>query len=150
MVNLGVWGMAGVVIGGFHARRSLVSLGRIGRLTRLRRFETGGAWYRTWTRVHRWKDLVPDAGGWFGGLSKRRLPAVVDGGWARFELECLRAERTHWGMLGLTPAFAIWNTPSWFAANVAFAIVINVPCLVIVRYNRCRVVQLVARQSRVT
>lgn len=149
VVNLAVWLVGGVAIGGFQARRSLRALSRPGCLTRLRRFEAGGRWYRRRLVIHRWKDLVPDAGGWFGGLSKRRLPDAADGGWRRFEHECMRAERTHWGMLALLPVFALWNSPVWFVANAAFAVVINVPCLLIARYNRARVVRLADRNPRV-
>lgn len=148
-LSLAVWAVGGLAIGGFQARRSLERLSRVGWLTRLRRFEHGGGWYRRSLAVHRWKDLVPDAGTWFGGLSKRRLPAVAHGGWRRFEQECIRAERTHWAMLALVPTFVPWTSTAWFAANLAFAVVINVPCLVIARYNRCRVVRLAARTPRV-
>lgn len=148
-LSLAVWAAGGLAIGGFQARRSLERLSRVGWWTRLRRFELGGGWYRRWLAVHRWKDLVPDAGTWFGGLSKRRLPAVGHGGWRRFEQECIRAERTHWAMLALVPTFVPWTSTAWFAANLAFGVVINVPCLVIARYNRCRVVRLAARVPRV-
>lgn len=148
--SLAVWAGGGLAIGGFQARRRLERLSRHGWLTRLRDFESGGYWYRRRLAVHRWKDLVPDAGAWFGGLSKRRLPPVAHGGWRRFEQECLRAERTHWAMLALVPTFLLWNPAWWFAFNLAVGITINVPCLLIARYNRCRVVRLTERASGVT
>jgi len=149
-LSLAIWAAGGLAIGGFQARRPLDRLSSVGWWTRLRPFESGGGCYRRWLAVHRWKDRVPDAGTWFGGLSKKRLPPVAHGGWRRFEQECLRAERTHWAMLALVPTFIPWSSAAWFAANLAFGVAINAPCLVIARYNRCRVVRISERVSGVT
>ena len=48
---------------------------------------------------------------------------------------------THWLILAATPAFALWNPPGLFVAMVVFALVANVPCLVVLRYNRARLLR---------
>jgi glycosyl-4,4'-diaponeurosporenoate acyltransferase len=143
-----VWVLIGVGSGYWQAKRPLAALRKMGPFTRMGTGEYGGRWYRRWCRVHQWKDLVPDAGTWFGGLSKRRLPAVADGGRLRFIDECVRAERTHLALIGAVPLFVLWNSPALFAGNVVFALVGNIPCWMIARYNRSRLMNIAAKTSR--
>jgi glycosyl-4,4'-diaponeurosporenoate acyltransferase len=109
-----------------------------GPLLRLRPFEAGGSWYQRRLLVKTWKGWLPEAGAAFGGRSKRHLPPGGEGGLPRFLAECRRAERTHWLILAATPAFALWNPAGLFVAMIVFAGVANVPCLVVLRYNRAR------------
>ncbi|MBX3284405.1 MAG: hypothetical protein KF703_03600 [Actinobacteria bacterium] len=64
-----------------------------GPVTRLRRWEDGGAWWQRHVRVQRWKDRLPEAGAFFGGTAKRHLPSRTDGGLEAFRRETIRAER---------------------------------------------------------
>ena len=143
-----VWLAAGVVVGWYQARRPLSALGKPGPFTRLTTWELKGSPFRRWAKVDSWKDRLPDAGTWFGGLSKKRLPLGGEGGWPRFAAESLRAERTHWAMFVILPFFALWNPPALLVANVAFALVANVPCMIIARHNRARVMRLAQRTRR--
>ena len=143
-----VWLVAGVVVGRFQARRSLEALAKSGPFTRLTKWELAGSPFRRWAKVDRWKDRLPDAGTWFGGLSKKRLPLHGEGGWQRFSAESMRAERTHWAMFAVLPLLVLWNPPALFVANVVFAVVANVPCMIIARHNRARVVRLTQRTRR--
>jgi glycosyl-4,4'-diaponeurosporenoate acyltransferase len=43
--------------------------------------------------------------------------------------------------LAATPVFALWNPLGLFLAMVVFALTANVPCLVVLRYNRARLVR---------
>jgi glycosyl-4,4'-diaponeurosporenoate acyltransferase len=140
------WVVFGVVIGRYQARRSVERVGRLGPFTAMSAREYGGEWYRRALKIERWKDRLPDAGTWFGGLSKRHLPSVADGGWPRFAVECLRAERTHLAMFAVLPLFALWNPPAIFVGNAIFAIAANLPCLIVARFNRARVMNLLARK----
>jgi glycosyl-4,4'-diaponeurosporenoate acyltransferase len=149
LIDAVAWAAGSVVIGLLAAHRPLTRLGHPRGLLVLRPFERagGGRWYERWWRVKAWKDLVPDAGTVGGNLTKRHLPDAAAGGTARFALECERAERAHWGMLALTPVFVVWN-PGWlFAAMVAYGLVANGPCLVVLRYNRARLAAVAARQA---
>lgn len=57
-------------------------------------------------------------------------------------VESLRAEKTHLSMLAVTPVFALWNAAPAFAANVALSLVVNVPPIIVTRFNRHRLARL--------
>jgi len=118
-----------------------------GPLLRLRPFEEGGSWYQRRLLVKTWKDWLPEAGRAFGGRSKRHLPPGGEGGLPRFLAECRRAERTHWLILAATPVFALWNPLGLLVGMVGFALVANVPCLVVLRYNRARLLRRAGQAS---
>ena len=138
LIDAVVWAAWSTAVGWWHARLPDERLRRDGPVLRLRRWETPARYERV-LRVKRWKDLLPEAGPWFGGRSKRHLPGgarttVL----AAFGVECRRAERTHWWIVVATPVFALWNPAGLVLAMVAFAVVANGPCVVVLRYNRAR------------
>lgn len=137
-VNIVVWVTWSAAVGWWQARAVWSTL-HPRRGEHLRAWERDGHWYVAHLGVRRWKHWLPEAGTWFGGLSKRRRPHAVNGGWDRLAAECLRAERTHRAIVWATPVFVVWN-PAWlFAANIGFAAVANVPCWVVARSTRGRV-----------
>lgn len=146
-LDVAVWVLGGVAIGWYHAALPVERLVPHRSFMRIGAAELGGELHRRWFGVHRWKDRVPEAGTWFGGLSKKRLPPADRGGWRRFSAECLRGERVHLSMIVLMVPLAAWNPPRWWAVNVALSVVANVPCIVILRYNRSRVEALTARRA---
>jgi glycosyl-4,4'-diaponeurosporenoate acyltransferase len=143
-----VWVAWSSLAGRYQARRPLDALRRPGRMTRLRGFERGGGWYEQWFRVRAWKDHLPEAGTWFGGMSKSRLPpGARSDSLERFAAESLRAERTHWAVAAITPLFLAWNPPGLFLVNVLFALLINAPCIAVARYNRARIARIRSRRT---
>jgi len=104
--------------------------------------------FERWLRIKDWKDALPEAGSLFrGGISKRHLEAHDRAYLERFAIETRRAEVTHWSILALGPVFFFWN-PWWLAVvMLAYAVVANVPCIVVQRYNRARLGALLARRE---
>lgn len=140
------WVLASVLVGYRAHRLGDDDLDRDTRWTRLRSWEAGGRWYEHRLAIRSWKDRLPEAGDLFeGGVSKRRLPAPNPAGLERFVRETRRAERTHWTLLACTPIFALWSPPVVLAAMATFALVANVPCLLVQRYNRARLLRVLAR-----
>ena len=78
----------------------------------------------------------------------RRAHASNAGALADFAVETRRAEMVHWAIPLVTPVFVLWNPPWLFAAMVGYAVVANLPCLVIQRYNRGRVLRVADRRAR--
>ena len=141
-----VWFALSVAVGYAGHRVPSRWLTRDGALTRLRPFETDGSFWQRRFAVRRWKDRLPDAGAFFGGISKRRLRGTT---LEVFLIETRRAEIVHWGLLACAPLFALWNPPLLTGAMLFFALIANGPCLVVQRFNRARLLRLVSHRSRV-
>lgn len=114
---------------------------------RLFAFERG-SFYERVLRVRAWKDRLPEAGAVFtGGRDKRSLGGTSDAALRAYARETRRAELAHWMALGAIPAFALWN-PAWLMpAMVTYAVAVNAPCIVALRYNRGRIERLLSRRS---
>ena len=67
----------------------------------------------------------------------------------RLAIETRRAELVHWTLMACGPLFFLWNPPALGFAMVVFALAANVPCVVIQRFNRPRLLRLIARTSKV-
>lgn len=139
VVDCVVWAVVGVSTGYAAYRWPTERLAHDGWVTRLRAFEAGGRWYERRWRIRRWKDRLPEAGSVFGGgFSKRALRSRQTDHLDRFIVETRRAELTHWVVLAVGPLFFLWN-PWWLAlVMVAYALVANVPCIAVQRFNRGR------------
>lgn len=135
------WVLSGALIGWWFARRDWRTMPPPGVFTRLRPWDRRRVYERV-LRIRAWKDRLPEAGTWFGGVSKRRLPALSDGGRARFFAESLRAERVHLVYLLVVPLTAAWSRDWLLVANAMFGVVVNVPCIAVARYNRIRLAHL--------
>ena len=146
VADAGLWALAHV--GGSYAAHRLPRsrLDHDGPLLRLRPFEEGGRLYERFG-IRRWKDRLPEAGALFGGISKRALPAPVDGGIERFARETRRGELAHWWSLLPLPLFALWNPPAGLALMASYGVAVNLPFIVVQRFNRGRAQRVIAARS---
>jgi len=145
-VDVVAWGAFHAVTGYAAYRLDDTTLARDGWLLRQRPFEDRGRWYRRRLRIHRWKDRLPEAGDLFnGGLSKRQLPAYDPAGLRLFARETRRAELAHWWAMFCGPVFVLWNPPLAAALLVAYGVVVNLPFIMIQRYNRFRIAAVIER-----
>jgi len=104
---------------------------------RLRRWEWG--LYERWLMVRKWKDLLPDAGPWFGGVAKGRLGERDEASLRAFAVETRRGEWAHWVQMVLIFLFVLWTPLPWAWVIVGYAVLSNGPCVVSLRYARLRV-----------
>ena len=117
-------------------------------LFRTRAIEAEGRIYRRLLRIHRWKDLLPEAGATFaGGFTKRSLPSGLSANDTgeyiqRFIAETRRAELTHWLPILLSATFFIWNPPEIAGWMPVYAAVTNLPFICVQRSNRPRLQRL--------
>ena len=143
-VDVVAWALLSLAAGyGLH-RTSTARLDHDTWVTRLRPFERSGRRYER-LGIRRWKDHLPEAGALFaGGISKRSSGGRNS--LHRFAIETRRAEYTHWVLLAVSPLFALWNP--WFLtiAMVAYAVVANLPFVIVQRYNRGRIERLLSRR----
>jgi glycosyl-4,4'-diaponeurosporenoate acyltransferase len=111
-------------------------------------WERGGDAYEHCCAIHRWKDVLPDGGAWFaGGFAKARLARRDPAYLRQFARETWRGELCHWLALCCTPLFFPWN-PWWGDLVIAaYAILANLPCILVQRHNRARLQRLLERRE---
>ncbi len=133
---------------GYVAHRTPASRFQHDRLLKIREFERDGRTYERVLHIKAWKDALPEAGTLFrGGMSKAHLPGHDPVSLHRFAGETRRAERTHWAILALGPTFFAWD-PWWLAtAMLGYGLAANVPCLLVQRYNRARLLRVLDRPA---
>lgn len=116
---------------------------------RSHRFENGGRIYNTIFLVKRWKHLLPDGGTVWKkkGFKKKKLDNFSEENLNRFLIESARGELTHW--LAIFPFWVFWFfTPPYVPwLMLLYALLANMPCILVQRFNRPRVIRLIKRKS---
>lgn len=114
-----------------------------------RRWERQGRFYEEDLMVRKWKDLLPDWGGIFrGGFSKGALRSSSGDYLKRFAEETCRGEIVHWAAMLTGPVTLLWN-PLWGAAVMtAYGVLANLPCIIVQRYNRIRILKLLDERGK--
>lgn len=99
--------------------------------------------YERVLRIKRWKDRLPEGGSLFrGGFSKKRLAASDTDYLRLFLVETRRGEWTHWLSIVPAPLFFIWNEPLYGWMMMLYALIANLPFILILRYNRLRLLRM--------
>ena len=146
LIDAAVWATWSVLVGYRATRLPWARLAEDTWLTRPRRWERDGRVYER-LGILRWKDRIPEAGSVFRrGTSKRALPGRSDDDLGRFAAETRRAEIVHWQIMAITPVFVFFNPPVLIVAMVIYAVVANIPCIAIQRYNRIRITRILGRR----
>lgn len=152
LANVALWALGHAGAGYLAHRLPPGRLAHDGPVLRLRRFEAGGRVYERRLGIRAWKDRIPEAGDLFaGGTSKRTLATAAvgrDAALAAFRIEARRAERAHWGSLVVLPLFWIWNPPIGVALMAVYGVVVNLPFILVQRYNRARIERIVGHRAR--
>lgn len=112
-------------------------------------WEDDGRFYERLFFIRAWKGLLPDAASWFaGGFGKRTLAGRRPEYMQRFQRETRRGELCHWIAIAFTPVFFLWN-PWWGdLIIVAYALLANLPCILVQRYNRARMLRRLSQNRR--
>jgi glycosyl-4,4'-diaponeurosporenoate acyltransferase len=111
-------------------------------------WERDGFWYESALRIKRWKKMLPDgAPFFFGGFSQKKISSRESAYLRRFASETCRGEFVHMLVLCATPLFFIWNRGWAAVVNVAYAIAANIPCILSLRYNRMRILRMLAKAA---
>lgn len=119
-------------------------------LFRSRSFEGDGRLYERVFRVRRWKHLLPDgASVWRKrGYLKKVLADTTPENLTTFLVESARGELTHW--LAILPFWLFgFITPGYVVGiMLAYALLVNLPCIIAQRYNRPRIQRLLDRMAQ--
>ena len=108
-------------------------------LYRTRPWEKSGNFYEKVFKVKKWKHLLPDGSAVVkSGFKKRKLVLSERQYFEKFRVETCRAEITHILQILPFPLFIIWN-PWWaFLIMIFYSLAVNIPCIIVQRYNRPR------------
>lgn len=105
--------------------------------------------YQRFLKIRRWKHWIPDAGNALpGGITKASLARRDQLALLRLMAETRRAELVHWALWPLWLLTLLWLPGPGVALNAVFATLFNLPCLLLQRYNRLRLQQLLTRRTQ--
>lgn len=105
--------------------------------------QEGRIWQQLF-KVKKWKGYIPDGTLFIrNGYDKRMLHGRDRTSLSLFLLESRRAEFVHWLTIVPSVLFFLWN-PIWAAwINVGYAVLFNIPLIIIQRFNRPRLERLI-------
>lgn len=113
---------------------------------RTRKWEKDGKAYKKIFHVQKWKKFLPDIGSIIkADYAKKKLTNFSRGNLERFLVESCRAEMTHW--LAILPfwIFGLFTPAIVILYMLMYALAINIPCIIAQRYNRPRIINLLAK-----
>lgn len=113
---------------------------------RERSWEKGGRIYESLFRVKRWKAKLPDISDFLKWrFSKKHLDTLNDRYLHTFVIESCRSEFTHWMIILSTMLFGFWADLLNVFAVFMTACLLNLPYIIIQRYNRPRLLRLLEK-----
>lgn len=114
-----------------------------------RKWEDGGNVYQRLFKVKRWKDTLPELSDFIKTIfPRKRIVSYDKDDLQKYLLESCRAELTHWGIILSSFLFGLWNNLARTAVMVLIALGLNLPYVIIQRYNRPRIIKLLAFSER--
>ena len=107
-------------------------------------WEWEGRVWQQFFNVKKWKGHIPDGTLFIrNGYDKSALHGRDQTSLSLFLLESRRAEFVHWLTIVPSVLFFLWN-PIWAAwLNVAYAVLFNLPLIIVQRFNRPRLEKLI-------
>lgn len=115
---------------------------------RERAFEKSGNIYQHIFKVKSWKGHMPELGDFVKSIfPKKQIIKLSREYLSRFALETCRAEFTHWCIIFSSLIFNLWNGAAMSIFMIILAIVLNFPYIVIQRYNRPRILTILAQKE---
>lgn len=108
------------------------------------KWEKKGNIYDQFFKVHFWKKYLPDGGAFVKGeLKLRHLDFSSEQNMVEFLTASCRAETSHW--LSIFPfwMFGFFIPPIGVWYMFIYALIANMPCIIVQRYNRPRITKLI-------
>lgn len=119
-------------------------------LFRTHEFEQEGRIYEKYFFVKKWKHLLPDGGKAFKdrGFSKKHISGFTKENLYQFLVESCRGEMTHW--LPILFFWVFWLFTPWYVPFImlVYALITNLPCIIVQRYNRPRINKILNRKNK--
>lgn len=107
-----------------------------------RKWEKKGEFYQKYFKVKQWKNHLPELGDFIKGIfPKKKIMEFSDEYLNKFLFESRKSELTHWCIILSSLLFLLWNEPHEALIMFIIASVINLPYIIIQRYNRPRITE---------
>lgn len=113
------------------------------------KWERNGEIYKHIFKIDKWKTYLPESSSLIkGSYNKKKIANFSKDSLDQFLLESCRAEMTHW--LGMTPfwIFGLFTPARVVGYMFIYALAVNLPCIMIQRYNRPRVLRLLTKLNK--
>ncbi len=99
--------------------------------------------YRDVLKIKKWKHYLPDgARASKKGFRKKNLSSFQTDYLETFIFETGKAEIMHWLQIVPFFIFGLWSPPFVVWIMLAYALIVNLPCIITQRYNRPRLVKI--------
>jgi len=113
-------------------------------LLRQREWEKRGEFYQRVFRVKHWKKLLPELGDIVKSVfPKKRIKEYTREYLQKYIFESCKSEVTHWSIIFSAFLFFLWSEFQPAVMIVIIAIILNLPYIIIQRYNRPRIMVMV-------
>lgn len=114
-----------------------------------RAWEEGGIVYQRVFKVKNWKNKSPELSDIIKTIFTRKRIEIYDKDYLhKYLIESCRAELTHWGIIFSSFLFVLWSSVPRTSVMIIIALVLNLPYVIIQRYNRPRIINLLAYSGR--
>lgn len=113
-------------------------------LFRERKWEKNGEVYQQWVKVRHWKKFLPELGDFVKSVfPKKQIKDFSKDYLELYLMECCKSEMTHWCIILSSLLFSLWNELPDAIVIFVIAIILNMPYIIIQRYNRPRIIEAV-------
>ncbi|MCJ7773344.1 MAG: hypothetical protein MUP22_09455 [Desulfobacterales bacterium] len=116
---------------------------------RAHKWEKNGLIYKQLFKVNLWKRYLPESSSFIkGNYNKKSLVDFSETSLNKYLLESCRAEMIHW--LAIIPfwIFGLFAPAKVISYMFIYAIAVNLPCIVVQRYNRPRIISLLQKNTK--
>lgn len=114
-----------------------------------RKWENGGEIYQKVFKIKVWKKLMPELSDFLKFIfPKRHIKAFNRKYLSDYLSESCRAELTHWNIFFSSFLFSFWTDTIMTAIFVFIAFILNMPFIIMQRYNRPRIIKLVREHEK--
>ncbi|MBC3889021.1 hypothetical protein GH810_11920 [Acetobacterium paludosum] len=112
------------------------------------KWEKNGLIYKQLFKVNKWKRFLPESSALIkGSYNKKSLESFSKASMNQFLLESCRAEMIH--LLAILPfwVFGLFTPPMVIFWMLIYALTVNLPCIIVQRYNRPRIIRLLEKKT---
>ncbi len=113
-----------------------------------RKWEHGGTIYQKLFSIRKWKDKLPELSDIFRKtFSKKKLYSFNVEYLTKYIIESCRSELCHWMIVISVIIFSSWFSEDMLNLIFVLAVILNVPYIMIQRFNRPRIVNIMQKNE---